>query len=164
MSCIQVVRRCWIGWTGDITGIILQPISAHGLNAIFGLVDAGKVVATLARCLPARGFLYRSWSANRRLFSDLAIYQNPKGLYYQSGFRAYAQTVERKRGFKDRSCTYPHIMYTRSTHPQTRRCIYFKNIVLNEDVKGFCTDDVYIAGNVWKSYERYCSCYCFPNI
>lgn len=149
----------------DITGIILQPISAHGLNAnIQGLVDAGKVVATFGADAPASKRLFyigpEAYKSGRIASQILANYIGKSGkVFIINQASEHMQTVERKRGFKDRILgTYPHIDVYEINTPSNKSMYYdlVKSIVLNEDVKGFfCTDaDVYIAGNVLKELNR----------
>ncbi len=149
----------------DISGVIIQPISAHGLNdSIKQLIDAGKTVATFGADAPDSERLFYigpdAYKSGRIASQVLANYINKCGkVFIINQASEHMQTIDRMRGFRDRIReVYPNIEVYEINTPINKNMYYdvIKSIVLNEDVKGiFCTDaDVYIAGNVLKELGR----------
>lgn len=149
----------------EITGVILQPISAHGLDSnIRQLVDAGKMVATFGADAPDSKRLFyvgpEAYKSGRIASQILANYIGKSGkVFIINQASEHMQTVDRKRGFRDRILeVYPNIEAYEINTPFNKNMFYdmVKSIVLNEDVKGiFCTSaDVYIAGNVLKELGK----------
>ncbi|HBR03702.1 MAG TPA: hypothetical protein DD738_13955 [Ruminiclostridium sp.] len=149
----------------DIKGVIVQPISASGLNKHIGrLVDAGKVVATFGADAPESKRLFyvgpEAYKSGRIASQILANYIGKSGkVFVINQATEHMQSIERIRGFKNRvNEVYPNIEVYEINTPFNKNMYYdmVKSIVLNEEVKGiFCTDaDVYIAGNVLKELDR----------
>ncbi|NLN04152.1 MAG: substrate-binding domain-containing protein [Clostridiaceae bacterium] len=149
----------------DISGVIIQPISAHGLNDnIQRLAEAGKVVATFGADAPDSERLFYigpdAYKSGRIASQVLANYINKSGkVFIINQASEHMQSIDRMRGFRDRIReVYPNIEVYEINTPINKNMYYdmVKSIVLNEDVKGiFCTDaDVYIAGNVLKELNR----------